>query len=272
MLASSPRLPRAPVLVLLWLAAASAVAARDLWIEPSSYRPPVGSSVGLSLRAGENFKGEPVRRRGEQIERFVLVGPAGVQAAIANEGDDPAGFARIVAPGAYVAGYRSREESIEVEPAKFEAYLAEEGLEAISRLRAERGESSKPGREVHTPCAKSILEAGSVGAGFEHTLGFPLEIVPGRNPYTFRGGGEMPVLVLRSGEPLEGVRVVVLRKGDPAFRLTARTAGDGRAVFRLPKPGTYLVKAVHMAPAQPDTDADWESFLASLTFRVPESK
>lgn len=273
MRASSRRLLRAPCLVILSLvAAASTASAHDFWIEPSSYRPPVGAVVGLSLRVGENFKGEPVRRQAERIGRFVLAGPGGVQAAVGNEGDDPAGSARIVAPGGYVAGYRSHQAFIELEPEKFEAYLAEEGLERISRLRAERGESSKAGREAYSRCAKSILEAEGVGAGLDHTLGFPLEIVPGRNPYSLRGGGEMPVLLLHEGRPLEGALVVVLRKADPTFRRAARTDAVGRAVFNLPRAGTYLVKAVYMTPAAPDVEADWESLWASLTFRVPESK
>lgn len=273
MRASPPRRFRVPFPALLGLAlAASAARAHDFWIEPSSYRPAVGTVVGLSLRVGENFKGEPVPRQAERIERFVLAGPGGVQAAVGSEGDDPAGSARIVAPGGYVAGYRSREAFIELEAEKFEAYLAEEGLERISRLRAERGESSKPGREAYSRCAKSLVEAGSVGSGFDHTLGFPFEIVPVRNPYALRGGGEMPVILLHGGQPLEGALVVVLRKGDPAFRRTARTDADGRAVFKLPKAGTYLVKSVHMTPAPPDAESDWQSLWASLTFRIPESK
>jgi hypothetical protein len=35
--------------------------------------------------------------------------------------------------------------------------------------------------------------------------------------------------------------------------------------------GVWLVKAVHMIPAKPGTNADWESYWASLTFDLAEA-
>ena len=41
----------------------------------------------------------------------------------------------------------------------------------------------------------------------------------------------------------------------------------GRATFRLPHAGVWLVKAVHMIPFD-GGKADWQSFWASLTFEI----
>jgi hypothetical protein len=43
----------------------------------------------------------------------------------------------------------------------------------------------------------------------------------------------------------------------------------GRAAFRLPQAGVWLVKAVQMIPFD-GGKADWQSFWASLTFEIPE--
>jgi hypothetical protein len=62
-----------------------------------------------------------------------------------------------------------------------------------------------------------------------------------------------------------------MNRSAPSEKLTARSDKEGRVTFRLPRSGMWLVKAVHMIPAPPDTKADWESFWASLTFELPET-
>ena len=115
----------------------------------------------------------------------------------------------------------------------------------------------------------------SAGAGDrkdgDRSLGFTLELVAERNPYAMRAGHELPVTLIYQGRPLAGALVVAINRADPSSKLTARSDGDGRVRFRLPRAGMWLIKAVHMVPAQ-TADADWESFWASLTFQLPEMK
>jgi hypothetical protein len=66
--------------------------------------------------------------------------------------------------------------------------------------------------------------------------------------------------------------VVALNEDDPDARLAARSDFDGRVVFRPGRTGRWLVKAVHMVPAPPEADADWESVWASVTFEIHESR
>ena len=250
--------------------AATPLLAHDFWIEPSTFRPEVGATVGIALRVGEGFRGDPVPRTPARIERFVLVSPSR-EAPIegASAASDPAGVARISEPGVQVVGYRSNASRVDLEAAKFEQYLKEEGLEAIVAERARRGESAKPSREIYSRCAKSLLAAGAGSkAGHDRELGFTLELVPEKNPYADRSGGTLPVRLRHRGKPLAGALVVALQREAPEKRLSARTDEEGRVTFAL-APGAWLVKAVHMVPAPADSGADWESLWASLTFEVP---
>lgn len=131
--------------------------AHDLWIEPETFAPVVGTLVPVRLRVGQDFQGDSVPRSVERIERFALVGAGGESAVEGPEGGDPAGVARVEEMGCAVLVYRSTRASIELPAAKFKAYLKEEGLERISEARAGRGESHVPGREVYSRCAKSIV-------------------------------------------------------------------------------------------------------------------
>ena len=68
--------------------------------------------------------------------------------------------------------------------------------------------------------------------------------------------------------PLAGALVVAFNQRSPYHRLRARSDQNGRATFAIDEPGPWLVKAVHMVPAAAGTNADWESFWASLTFEM----
>ncbi|MEO8348002.1 MAG: DUF4198 domain-containing protein [Acidobacteriota bacterium] len=250
--------------------AAARLLAHDFWIEPSTFRPEVGATVGIALRVGEGFQGDPVPRSPGRIVRFVLVSPSRETPIEGVPGHDPAGVARVTEAGLQLVGYRSHTSKVELEAKKFEEYLKEEGLERIVAERARRGESDKASREIYSRCAKALLAAGGTGkSGHDRVLGFTLELVPEKNPYAFRTGGPFPVRLEYRGKPLAGALVVALNRDAPEMRLSARTDAKGRVSFALAKPGTWLVKSVHMVPAPAKSEADWESLWASLTFELP---
>jgi hypothetical protein len=73
-------------------------AAHDFWIEPSSFHPPAGSELAVSLRVGEHFRGEPVPRADPRIIKFVLSCAAGETPIGGFPGTDPAGLVRVFEP------------------------------------------------------------------------------------------------------------------------------------------------------------------------------
>lgn len=244
--------------------------AHDFWIEPSTFRPAVGSDVAARLMVGQKFRGEALPRNPALIVKFVLVSDRGETPVAGRAGAEPAGRVAISEPGLLVLGYRSLNSPLALEAAKFEEYLREEGLESVIAARVRRGESGKPSREVFSRCAKSLLSAGGGGeSGYDRSLGFTLELIPERNPYALERGGELPVRLLYEGRPLKGALVAALPYAAPEERLSQRTDRDGRVRLRLPRVGAWLFKAVHMVPASADTGADWQSLWASLTFEIP---
>jgi len=248
---------------------AAPLAAHDFWIEPSTFRPAVGATVALRLFVGPHFEGEPFPRVPPLVSKFVLVSAAGEQAIAGGPGDDPAGTVRVAEPGLAIVGYRSFNYPVSLDAAKFEDYLKEEGLEKISKMRAERGESGKPAREVFSRCAKALLDVGGAGrAGFDRPLGFTLELLPEKNPYALRPGDSLTVRLLLDGKPLAGALVHAQLHGQPGVTSAARTGRDGRATLGLAKPGFWMIKAVEMGPAPAGADADWQSLWASLTFEM----
>ncbi|HEY1435172.1 MAG TPA: DUF4198 domain-containing protein [Thermoanaerobaculia bacterium] len=258
-----------------WFAAALALVAaplcaHDFWIEPTTFRPAVGDTLGVRLIVGQKFRGDTLPRNPAMISRFVLVSDAGETPVAGHAADEPAGAVRIEQPGLALIAYRSLDSAVSLEAAKFEDYLKEEGLEAIIAARAKRGDSQKPSRELFSRSAKALIAAGGSGAsGFDRIVGLTLELVPESNPYAMKEGDTLPVRLLYEGKPLPGALVVALSYDDPDRKIAARSDRDGRVSLRLPKEGVWLVKAVHMVPVLGDPNEDWRSIWASLTFEVP---
>jgi len=267
---------RAVFFALFTLMPAPAARAHDFWIDPSTFRPAPGQRVLVRLRVGQRFRGDPVPRDPSLLQRFSVVAKGGETPVPGVAGAEPAGFATLTSPGLSLITYASGRSAVELDAAKFETYLTDEGLEAVHAERARKGQTAAPVKEVFSRCAKAFLAVGgdgAGGAGFDRVLGLTLELVPEKDPTALRpaaGGADLPVRLLYRGKPLAGALVAALPRDRPDAKVTARTDAAGRARLRLDRPGVWLVKAVHMIPAPAAAGADWESFWASLTFETAQ--
>src|SRR5947199_5345355 len=190
---------------LLWVLTAPALLAHNFWIETSTFTPAPGQRLSVRLRVGQELQGDPVPRDPALIKRFVAVGPAGGETPVPGvPNTEPAGFEVFPAPGLYTLVYDSTRYPIALDAVKFETYLKEEGLEAVSAARVRQGKSAAGAKEVFSRCAKALLAVGggtagtggmggNGGAGFDRLFGQRLELVAEKNPYALPGGGELPV-------------------------------------------------------------------------------
>jgi uncharacterized GH25 family protein len=247
--------------------AVAPLAAHDFWIEPTSFHPEGGSVVGIGLRVGQNFIGDPVRRSSGLIEEFVVKEGARATPVAGAEGSDPAGFVIHDGRETALVAYHSLPAFIEMPAARFEDYLRLEGLDAIVAARHAGGKSAKPGLEYFTRYAKALLTGTSASPTVSRAIGFELEIVPDADP-TVRAG-RLSGAVLYRGAPLAGALVTAMPRSNPAARSTVRTDARGAFTFSRLHPGVWLIKSVHMVAAGWLSRADWQSAWASLTFEVP---
>jgi len=241
--------------------------AHDMWIEPATFAPRPGQIVSLRLRVGQDLLGDPLPRDPALIHQFVVEDGEGRKPVVGRDGSDPAGFVRAAAPGMMVVGYRSNPSAVELPSEKFNQYLKEEGLDAVAAIRARRNQTGAKAHELFSRCAKSLLLSGSpIPTQGDRTLGFTLELVAERNPYSLRAGEDLPVRLTYKNRPLAGALVIAMNRLNPSEKLSARTDSNGRVRFRLRPGGMWLIKSVHMIPAPAGSNAEWTSFWASLTF------
>ena len=257
--------------VVLGLLVGPAVFGHDFWIEPQTFRPDAGEQVTISLRVGEDFSGDSQPLVPGWFTDYSVTSPSRKQPVRGQIGDDPAGYFVADPQGSQMIGYRSSRSFVDIDPPTFNDYLEKEGLGWVRERREQRGESETNAREYFSRCAKSLLRSRSAssGEGFDAVLGYTLELIPLRDPYALVPGAALPVELRYLGEPIEGLLVVAFTAEDPQTKQKMRTDRNGRAVLQLERPGTWLVKAVHIIELDDsEPDAEWESFWASLTFRL----
>ena len=259
------------------LACVPACLAHDFWIAPSETRAQPNQTVRLQILVGHAGDITAFERRASHIRRFLVAGPDGDLEPAGTEGGDPAGLFAPQRSGYHVVGYRSNPSLSTLDADRFDAYLAEEGLDNVRALREERGDEDEPGRERYARCAKAIVAVGDdLDDGYDRELGLTLELVPAANPAEHAASEPFPVRLVYEGRSLAGVLVEASPTNDLEATLTGRTDAEGRVSFDLDRAGTWRFTAVHMvdvadvpaADAEPAADADWQSYWASLVLDV----
>ena len=166
--------------------------------------------------------------------------------------------------------YRSNRAFTEQSEAKFEEYLREDGLEAISVIRSQQGRrDGGPVRESYSRYAKALVRSGDTGHISDRRIGLALEMLAEPDLSTTAADEEYATFqLLHQGKPLAGALVKAMRLAGHDAELAARTGADGRASFPLGQSGLWRISAVHMTRAPDRVAAPWDSLWASLTFEL----
>lgn len=268
-------------LVLAFASAPQHATAHEYWLTASKWRAGKGDTVEVRACVGTGFRGAIKPYAVTHVQRFEMRAARRLDLRRVAINGDPV-LMRAVLPddGGMLVALESNFSFIELDAARFDAYLQLEGLDAplVARQRAREAagpnSAEPPGRERYARCCKTWV-AGEDRRRVTEPVGTTFEIVPLADPLL---GNELPVRVLYHGKPLAGALVrawnYVAAGANPADRdsvpaaFETRTDADGRATLRLGATGEWLLSTVHMLPCT-DPEADWESWWASLTFARP---
>lgn len=151
---------------------------------------------------------------------------------------------------------------------RFNDYLKAEGLTPAIAHRTATKATGKPGKETYSRRAKALVQVGSYLPADDKLVtkpvGMTLEIVPEANPYAPGFKEKLPVRIYYMGKPLAGA-TVMLNNLDFDTMPVKRILSDanGRAVFDLPRNGTWQFNVIWTRPVT--GKADFETVFSSLT-------
>jgi uncharacterized GH25 family protein len=205
------------------------LAAHVLFVMPSSFHVSNGERITIGLHNGDAF---PESESPPSLDRLrdVTIHTVKLQYNVTNlrvDGSRAVGDARIPAKGTLVIAARTIPNFIELPADAFEKYLKEEGMAQVIEWRKERGESAKPGRELYSKYVKSLVRSGSGDDTFSKPVGFTIEFLPEKDPYSAKVGDRIPVRLLWKGKPAAGLMVEAAHDNG--------ASGGGADGFRRPR-------------------------------------
>jgi hypothetical protein len=257
--------PKTLSLVLLGIAAALPVLAHDTWLLPARASVPPGTEVALDLTSSMAFPALDYAIKADRVGR-ALCRLAGKTTPIATRKTGPHSLqlrAKLAAPGVATLAVVLAPKSIDLKPAEVAEYLDEIGASAAIREAWAGMKEPKRWHEVYTKHAKTFVRVGEPASdrSWAEPLGLGLEIVPEKDPTTLAAGDELPVRILRKGTPLPGFPVGLVHQGDAKGGLKT-TDAEGRVVFRLDRPGRWLLRGTDLRQAS--GAGSWESDFTTL--------
>jgi len=252
--------------------AAVTLAGHDLYLKPSAFRLKPGAKSTVAFHNGDNFPSSEAAPTLSRLREVNLVTASGKRVLVNLRQQDKFALADFIVPDepAFLLTAHTIPNFIEMEPAKFRDYLKHEHLDAIVDWRAEHGEAAKSGREMYSKYVKSILHTGQPDPSVTRPVGFTVEFVPLVDPGSLKAGANLPVRVLFRGQPLAGTQVEAQSyfDGKVKERQLGQTNGVGEIQIPLDTPGFWKLHTIRMERRADTSQAEWESFWASLTFEV----
>ena len=260
-------------------------AAHDIWLLPNRFVLERGDTLVVRQLAGSEL--DPEHHLGllrTMTPRFELITPDGSEDLLASlptmkERPEIRPVLRRVVDFDGLALVAMEHDFIwtEFTSAEFADYVEHEQQE-IADLHGH--EHQVEGRDAtvterYARTLKTLIQVGQTARGDLHrrVLGHKLEILLLQNPYLLGPGDELDVKILFKGMPLIDQVVAAFSGGggELVAKSTARTDRHGVARFQLTRPGTWLVRLVHMIPCEehPEVDCDdvaWESYWSSFSF------
>lgn len=267
--------------VVIGALASAGLAAHEFWVTTAQWEATPGGRITLLANVGGVFPLGDSFTTPERVASVRLVG-AGTDAAISppyrREAESlAADVTAPSAPGTYVGLFEVKPRTAEKNGTVFEEHLKHQGLKQVAAERAARGETTKAVRERYSRYGKTLITVGSGGdrSAATRPLGLKIELIPVVDPTTLTAGSSLRVRLLLDGKPLPGALAGAIYAGakvpPDSWPLTATTDARGEVEFTLDHRGPWLIRAVTMQRREnesgPDA-ADWETYWASLTFRL----
>ena len=255
---------------------AAPTAAHDFWLQPNTFSLPPHGATPMSIQVGHGQARQAWKLDTTRVVLFRSLGPDGTRDL--SKDLKPGPGAEVASlhfdrPGTYLISFQTTPALSNLPFIRYNDYAKVEGLTPALEYRARTHTTDQPGREAYSRRCKALVQVGEPDAGspwVTQPLGLSLEIVPEMSPYLLKADELLPVRVYFQGRPLAGALVKLTNlEFDGRPLETHLSDRDGRAAFKVPHTGAWLVNVIWTQPAKAEPQADFDTTFSSLTFAYP---
>jgi hypothetical protein len=255
------------------------VMAHEFWMlaQPASDAAP--QAAKLSIQVGTYFEGEQLPFTPAYIARlqqFSCGKTLDITPTLRQTANTNPFQASLGCSGTHLFALDSHPNVISLPADKFAAYLEDEGLDDILKLREDSATTALPGRERYRRHVKALFQTAGAPTDTQpiaeissRPTNQTLEIVPVDNSLAKPSDSSMRFQVLFEGKPLDQKLVKAWhRHGGQTLIIRTRTDRNGMVDFNLPYTGSWMLSVVHMLASTGTENVDWDSFWGNLTFNL----
>lgn len=246
------------------------LSSHEFWLNPEKFIYTRGEKINIRFLVGENFDGENWKGNNEKIQSLKLY-YGGVSDDLSGTISEEKGDSielTMLDEGTNLVAFNSTNSYIELDAAKFNEYLQEDGLYNAIEYRKQNNETDSLGKEYYQRCAKTLIQVGHViDKTFSASTGLPVDIIPITNPYSLKNKDSLAVKILFLNAPLINARVKIWHRENNKTEKTEQLSNEnGEIKFPVAVSGKWMVSIVKMERLENNTKAQWQSYWGSLTW------
>jgi uncharacterized GH25 family protein len=245
------------------------VIAHEFWLQPEKFIYKKGEPINIRFWVGEDFAGINWTGNRAKVISLQLYSGNSISDLAGNISDANGDSLQLSIPdeGTAMVTFNSANSFIQLDAAKFNAYLKDDGLQNAMDYRAVHNETDTAGKEFYQRSVKTLIQVGSKKSNISHPTNLPLDIVPLKNPYGLKDNDSLTVRILFNKQILTNQLVNVWqRRANKTNRQVYHTNEKGELVFKVPAKGKWMVSTVKMIRADNNQQANWQSYWGSCTW------
>jgi uncharacterized GH25 family protein len=256
-------------ITMLLLVLVTTLFAQEFWLKPKKYSYSSGEKLVVSFKTGGDFIGQPWDATGGRVQALVHQIEKSLDLSDSLKPGENENLTYLLkSEGTYLLSFETEGILRETAPEQFNQMLKDYELDALNSRRKSNA-TLDPGKEYYSVMAKLIIQVGGKKDDtYNKNLGWPVEILADRNPYSLRVGDQLRFKILFDGKPVFGVRAKVWNRFDNRTTIqNIYTEKDGTFETRISSPGPWMVTVMKMNPSE-QPGADWRSYQASFIFGI----
>lgn len=225
----------------------------------------------IEINTGDDFPASDSAVKTERIAEFKVLSENGAQKIndFTVEGKSLTAIVEEKPKTAFVAGIELLPHPITLEADRFAHYIEDEDAEFFTKPEFIIGETIEDQRESYAKFAKVLVKNDSENLSiFTKNIGQKLEIVLLEIPS--KDKKQIQIKVLFEENPVKNLRVSSgaenLNGGCYSFH--TRTDENGAAIVEIAENGHCFIRTHYIRQHSDKENFDWESFWASITFRM----
>ena len=243
--------------------------AHEFWLQPEKFMYQPGESINVRFWVGEDFDGTNWGGNRDKVKSLRLYLDDltdDIEDQVSDETGDSLQLS-IMDEGTPMITFNSANSFIQLDSAKFNGYLKEDGLQTAIDYRAAHNQNDSAGREFYQRSVKTLVQVGDKKSNISHATNLPLDIIPLTNPYASKDNDTISVKVLFKNQPLTNQLVNVWQRlNGKTSKQEYQTNEKGCLSFAVTTTGKWMVSTVKMIHLENEPKADWQSFWGSCTW------